>query len=493
MKKTILVLNVLFYLNLVTLLAQPGVVLSYQNGNHCFFSNTVNTPDDGYLVSCYYKDLLGLPTYNSIVLKFDATGVLQTSIDFGDYEEYICSQIIIGPDSLYRTIGLARYFDSDTTYFHSSIINQDAEMVNAFEIPLDTIRPLFSFCDVVDDTSFIVSNSLWENDANGVLRNKLMLLKVSWNGDKHMKSLVSDVGVDQFFSMCSNPDGNSYLATAFGFRNNAFEPISKVIVLNKNLSIDSIYNNSCPMCYKAKSIHYINDDEFVYSSTEVVVNSEENCRLTKQDSTINEVNAVTFGAQDTADAHAMYQTLRRNTDGSYWVFYLKNYNEYSLFPSNHPAWIVWQKIGVDFTLEEQYYYGGDAYYRLLTVSTANDSGMLVSAYRYDWNIGYPSTEAFVLKINPDGLLCSAPGQPPTQPHHAIVYPNPGHGALKVEAGPQIFGATFELFDMGGQRVVQQILQTSVATINTAPLTSGVYPWRIVWKGEVVEEGKWVKE
>ena len=112
-----------------------------------------------------------------------------------------------------------------------------------------------------------------------------------------------------------------------------------------------------------------------------------------------------------------------------------------------------------------------------------------------YNSGHPDNlhDVVFFKLNSDGLLTSTPENPTLRPHHAIVYPNPGHGALKVEAGPQIFGATFELFDMGGQRVVQQTLQTSVTTLNTTPLTSGVYPWRIVWKGEVVEEGKWVKE
>ena len=119
--------------------------------------------------------------------------------------------------------------------------------------------------------------------------------------------------------------------------------------------------------------------------------------------------------------------------------------------------------------------------------------MMLSVSKFDIFSGSNTTDALLLKLNSDGLLTSTPENPTLRPHHAIVYPNPGHGALKVEAGPQIFGATFELFDMGGHRVVQQTLQTSVTTLNTAPLTSGVYPWRIVWKGEVVEEGKWVKE
>jgi hypothetical protein len=493
MKKTILVLNVLCYLNLVTLLAQPGVVLSYQNGNHCFFSNAVNTPDDGYLISCYYKDQLGLPVYNSVLLKYDASGELQTSTGLGDYYEVLCSQIIKGPDSLYRTIGLVRHYNNDTTYFHSATINSEAVVMSTIEIPLDSIAPLSLFCDIADDSTFLVSITLLEGGGGTVFTGRQLLLKVAWDYFDYKQSTISNEALDQFFSMCASSDGKSYYATAFGFRDNVFEPISKVIFLNKNLQIDSIYNNSCPTCYKAKSIHLISNEEFIYSCSELNDNSFHNCRLTKQDSTINEIMSIEFGTQDTVDEHAIYQTLRCNADGSYWVYYLKNYKRNTYFPFDHPSWIVWQKIGADFNLEEQYYYGGDAYYFLYTVATANDSGMLVSANRYDWTTGYPSTEALVLKINPDGLLCSTPGEPAIQPHHAIVYPNPGHGVLKVEAGPQIFGATFELFDVSGQRVAEQPIQTSVTAINTAALASGVYPWRIIWKGEVVEEGKWVKE
>jgi hypothetical protein len=471
--------------------AQPGVVINYADGHSNRASNALETADGGYLVLVNSSNQGDPTVFNQLrVVKYQNDGLIQSIQTFDLYQKCFFTKLIKDSEDNYRTIGLAMYENNDTTYFISHIINQENELLDELIIPIDTLDAYNIVCDIVDDYGFVVSLDLIKFET--VIKEKHYLLKFDWENNIYQKSLISDRCVDMIFSMCSNPLSDKYYATAFGYSQNFGDSFTKLLVIDTSLTIDTI-QNFFDFTYKGRSVHFVNDTLLRYVTRTHEISGDEQNALLEQTIDHQETNRLVYGSDGYNDEPAVYQTLRRNADGSYWAFYFKNYDGSTLFPYDHPSWIEWQKISDSLTLEEKYFYGGDAYYFLFDVSTANDSGMLVTATRYDWNVGYPYTDAIVLKINPDGLLCSAPGQPPTQPHHAIVYPNPGHGALKVEAGPQIFGATFELFDIGGQRVVQQTLQTSVTAINTTLLPSGAYPWRIIWKGEVVEEGKWVKD
>ena len=489
-RKILLLLGFLFLSS--ALFSQPGVVINYANGMHNRASNAVNTPDGGFLILMNSSDIApGARESTSSIQKYDTHGHLVSEIFLDQFENSYMMKVIAGKDSLYRTVGIATFQGNDTAYFVSQTVSDENELLSEMWIPLDTLFLGEVICDISNDEYFIVSTYL-DNYGQYASKGFNHLLKIKWDYSDYEKTMLSNKANDMINSMCVNPSGDKYYATAWGYSQGPGNPITKLMVIDTSLTIDTI-QNFFDFTYKGRSVHFVNDTLLRYVTRTHEISGDEQNALLEQTVDHQETDRLVYGSDGYDDEPAVYQTIRRNSDGSYWAFYFKNYTGSTLFPYDHPSWIEWQKISDSLTLEEKYFYGGDAYYFLFDVSTANDSGMLVTATRYDWNVGYPYTDAIVLKINPDGLLCSAPGQPPTQPHHAIVYPNPGHDVLKVEAGPQIFGATFELFDMGGQRVAMQTLQTSVTAINTAPLTSGVYPWRIVWKGEVVEEGKWVKE
>jgi len=103
-------------------------------------------------------------------------------------------------------------------------------------------------------------------------------------------------------------------------------------------------------------------------------------------------------------------------------------------------------------------------------------------------------DIYILKVNEDGLIVGSGEEPiGITVQDAIVYPNPGSEFLKVESGPQINGALFELFNLSGILVLSTTLDERMITINTSDIPSGTYPYRVTYQNKIVASGKWVKQ
>jgi hypothetical protein len=220
---------------------------------------------------------------------------------------------------------------------------------------------------------------------------------------------------------------------------------------------------------------------------------EKNTSIFILDSLLEIKSFLSIGSTDTIDISPLNQFISFNIDSTIiFLTYTKNYYQLSNI-APIPTWISIVGLDNDLNILWHRFYGGDYNYYVFSMIATSDGGALINATQYDWNTQFNERDVLLLKLDANGLFTFTPESPSFRSHDAIVYPNPGSTVLKVEAGPQIYGATFGLFNIGGQQVVQQTVNAPVTTINTTVLPSGVYPWRIVWKGTVIEQGKWVKE
>jgi hypothetical protein len=101
-------------------------------------------------------------------------------------------------------------------------------------------------------------------------------------------------------------------------------------------------------------------------------------------------------------------------------------------------------------------------------------------------------DVVILKVDSLGLFTNLPKNAFVRVQDAIVYPNPGHDYLVIQSGPQIAGAGFRLYDAAGCAVLESTLNSTNEQITTSMLPPGVYPWQIIHKGKLIEQGKWVK-
>ena len=149
------------------------------------------------------------------------------------------------------------------------------------------------------------------------------------------------------------------------------------------------------------------------------------------------------------------------------------------------------KIDKALNLKWLYMAGGDANYILFSITATNDGGCFVLGQRYDYMTQDEEWDIFFIKTDSTGLILHKSDNAPAL-HNAIVFPNPGSDYLSVRSGPQIFGATFELFDLNGRLVKQEIISKQTTSFTTTDLATGTYVWRIIYKNKEVESGKWVK-
>ena len=71
-----------------------------------------------------------------------------------------------------------------------------------------------------------------------------------------------------------------------------------------------------------------------------------------------------------------------------------------------------------------------------------------------------------------------------------VYPNPGNDRLNVRTSSE--NAVIQVFNIYGEQLVALPLSGESTTINAEAWPSGMYLWKVVSQGTIVETGKWMK-
>jgi hypothetical protein len=198
-----------------------------------------------------------------------------------------------------------------------------------------------------------------------------------------------------------------------------------------------------------------------------------------------------LGPADTANYPGFYSNLDfRNPDN---IFYagIKNLAFGYFIPAS--SWLFLNKLNSNLEVQWQKFYGGDANYNLWNLIATQDGGCLMAGTRYDYITQTNLRDVYILKVNSEGIVTGLGDEPSQIPFtDAIIYPNPGSTYLKVESGPQIDDALFELFDMSGKAVFRVKLRNRLQEINTSSFLKGTYTYRVSWKNKLVAAGKWLK-
>jgi hypothetical protein len=198
-----------------------------------------------------------------------------------------------------------------------------------------------------------------------------------------------------------------------------------------------------------------------------------------------------LGAADTTNYPGFYSNLDFVNENEIYYGGIKNLSSGYFVPAD--SWFFLNKLNSNLEVQWQKFYGGDANYNLWNLIATQDGGCLMAGTRYDYITQTNLRDIYILKVDSDGLVTGFGNEPPQiVAHDAIVYPNPGSSYLKVQSGPQINGALFEMHNMAGKPVTSEILNNRLMEINTASLPTGAYTYRVIWQGRLVGWGKWVK-
>jgi hypothetical protein len=334
---------------------------------------------------------------------------------------------------------------------------------------------------------------------------KVLILESSLSGDSISFNQIAPQTPSYVFSIMEKPESDGYYLTADGYFNGIIGyAFNYIITLDTNLNYvkqDSLpgscayysqirpFNNSILVAGRAKRIWF---------NANPVYLTEEYC-IEKLDNVLQPVKQVFLShvvlnhSGDSENDTISYPALARNFD---FVdtnnIFTAHYREYPMlyYPSLYNYFVV-SKFNSNLDLQWQYYFGFDAYYFVWQITALKDGGCFVSGSRYDYQTQNEEYDIFCLKLDSSGIFTSS-SEPNLAIHSALVFPNPGNDVLYVESGPQVLGCYFQLYDLQGIKVSEQILTANQQQINTQFLSSGLYIWRIVKKGKIVDTGKWIK-
>jgi hypothetical protein len=139
------------------------------------------------------------------------------------------------------------------------------------------------------------------------------------------------------------------------------------------------------------------------------------------------------------------------------------------------------------------FYGSDtACFTMSTLEATSDGGCIMGGMIYTPSRPENLLDAVIIKVDSNGLFTGVKENEIVNIRDVNIFPNPGNQYIIIQSGPQISGAMFYLFDANGMMVKEQILNSTQTQINTSSLLPTTYIWKIVYKGKIIDTGKWIK-
>ncbi|MBL7950737.1 MAG: T9SS type A sorting domain-containing protein [Flavobacteriales bacterium] len=133
----------------------------------------------------------------------------------------------------------------------------------------------------------------------------------------------------------------------------------------------------------------------------------------------------------------------------------------------------------------------NAYYWVDRIKATSDGGYLLCGGRFDLDQPNSRLVGWVQKFGPADCFTSI--EEGFHDLDATVSPNPGADRMRVQLNGPIVSAFVSLWDMNGREVAHAALRGNSADVDTKPLKSGVYAYRVTdAQGELRASGRWVK-
>ena len=175
-------------------------------------------------------------------------------------------------------------------------------------------------------------------------------------------------------------------------------------------------------------------------------------------------------------------------DGSVYFCYSLNVG----FSLANDSWVVIEKFDESMNTISEVYYGTDddqIWYCAESITLTRDGGVLMTSHTK--NITDQSHRGSVVVKFPAEAFVGVEEAHDNGLKVAIAYPNPGKDVLNIRTGLQ--NAHVEICDLDGRLIHSQALTEHVTAIDAGDWTEGVYVWKVIADGKMVETGKWAKE
>ena len=313
-----------------------------------------------------------------------------------------------------------------------------------------------------------------------------LLMIVSQEGSIVFDSIYNQSSFEITMDFINSPNSDNFILYCV----KSFEEgdyLRQVNILDPSLNL--IQNFYVEDYSTQASLRWINDEYYlICNKGDYLNNGSWYTSVSKYDTLFNKIDQFYFGSEDTASYPALNNSIAYSNGK---IFIGSTYNtQIEPFPI-YNSYLRIENLNNDLSLNFQRFFGGDAYYELIDIESTNDGGCILSGNIYSNGEEGPfERDIFILKVDENGLITST-DESPIPVKNAIVTPNPGKEYLQLHSG--VYPAVFQLFNMGGQMILEQKINQNTSTIATQSLSAGTYIWQLLKDGKVVESDKWVKE
>ena len=207
-------------------------------------------------------------------------------------------------------------------------------------------------------------------------------------------------------------------------------------------------------------------------------------------------NFAILGLQDTFEHIATQHSVDTTKNGDIYIGSTFNYPISCTYPlqcGDTSVFFNLRKLDKRLNTIWQRRYGKDGQFIMMGLISTSDGGCLMYGVRYLNNPITRKIEAYIIKVDGNGLVTSETAIPISQ-ESITAFPNPSTGLLNFKKEtPSVFGH-FELtvFDISGRLVFQKKETDLSETFDLSHLSTGNYIYQIKHGATIKAIGIWVK-
>ena len=385
-------------------------------------------------------------------------------------------------DDKYFAFGSVESDTSDTYHFGVVIFNSNLDILfkKEYYLPLsDPTKYMFSYKN--QDDNFIVGGFISTNNPDNY---QSFLFEIDENGDSIRSTIIEKKSV--LWDITRKKGTNTYYLFMFGY-----DWALSILEIDEEFNITH-WQKIATNFVLYHTVKWVNDTEF-YLTGAYHFDNEDDIKIMKLDTSYTTLLEKSFGTPQVFDYPASDQNLDFIDINN--VYYAGTSNASWLHPwSAEPSHIMLNKLDANLDLKWQRFYGDDiSYYWACNVIATDDGGCLMFNTIGDLENG-EEYNVHIIKVDSLGNYTPTgiENQPQITATELVTYPNPGNH-LKIRASLPHTNTFFEMYDINGRMILRKQITQSETEFNMSKQSAGVYFYRYLRKGKLVESGKWVKQ
>lgn len=319
----------------------------------------------------------------------------------------------------------------------------------------------------------------------------MFFYEISQNGDSINSSFY--ISEERNFNIATDiiekQDSSGYYSIVMFYPFFDYSAPGQILNMDNNFNVLT-FNNLPDRLYSNGNIAWINDSSLLICN---IIEIENKIGTRIIDTMTNIISTHNYGNESIVSIPGIFKSIYHKKNDDYIYFCGTSNFDITNFYSQRKSHIIFIKTDKHLNPVWEMFYKGDAYYRTNAFTRTIDKGFIFLASRYDYTSQNNENDIFILKVDEFGNMPVNIEKNTIEQVELIIYPNPGSDILQIRTAVQQQGGEFNMYDLSGKQIIQERINSSITQINTSNLKTGIYIFKYINKGKIIESGKWLKK